>query len=86
MPTFRAVTDKCIDGPTGDADNAIFEHCKKSIGFVWHFASTCRMGPDGDNTAVVDNEFRVRGVQALRVVDLSVVVVLLNGHTQSTLI
>jgi len=38
-----------------------------------HSCGTCRMGPDGDERAVVDAACRVRGIDALRVVDLSVV-------------
>jgi choline dehydrogenase-like flavoprotein len=41
------------------------------------------MGRDGDEGAVVDSGFRVRGVQGLRVADMSVVPVLVNGHTQA---
>ena len=36
-----------------------------------HPVSTCRMGCDGDPGAVLDHEFRVRGVDSLRVVDAS---------------
>jgi choline dehydrogenase len=33
---------------------------------------TCQIGPDGDLNVVLDSNFRVRGVNALRVVDASV--------------
>jgi 5-(hydroxymethyl)furfural/furfural oxidase len=42
-----------------------------SVG-VWHPSCTCRMGADDDPLAVTDHEARVRGVQALRVVDASI--------------
>lgn len=37
-----------------------------------HASCTCRIGPDDDPEAVLDSDFRVRGVQNLRVVDASV--------------
>lgn len=37
-----------------------------------HASCTCKIGGDGDPTAVLDSSFRVRGVQNLRVVDASV--------------
>lgn len=37
-----------------------------------HACGTCRMGSDGDPSAVLDSRFRVRGVSGLRVVDASI--------------
>lgn len=37
-----------------------------------HACGTCAIGPGHDPTAVVDSEFRVRGVSGLRIVDASV--------------
>jgi hypothetical protein len=37
-----------------------------------HACGTCRMGPDGDDLAVLDSRFRVRNVQGLRIVDASI--------------
>jgi choline dehydrogenase len=37
-----------------------------------HACGTCKIGKDGDQFAVLDGDFRVRGVQNLRVVDASV--------------
>lgn len=40
------------------------------------------MGKDGDATAVLDSRLRVRGVQGLRVADVSSIPRVNNGHTQ----
>ena len=37
-----------------------------------HASCTAKIGADGDPTAVLDSNFRVRGVSGLRVVDASV--------------
>jgi choline dehydrogenase len=39
---------------------------------TFHPACTCRMGPSSDPLAVVDDELRVHGLEALRVVDASI--------------
>ena len=84
MPAFAAVTEKRIEGPASDSDEDLFEHVKKSLSSVYHFSGTCRMGREGDEKAVVDKDFKVKGVRGLRVADLSVAPLMLNNHTQST--
>ena len=40
------------------------------------------MGKDDNPLAVLDNKLRVRGVEGLRVVDVSVLPTLISGHPQ----
>jgi choline dehydrogenase len=39
---------------------------------TFHLMGTCRMAPENDPTAVVDDQLRVRGLENLRVVDASI--------------
>jgi len=41
---------------------------------------TCRMGPESDPTAVVDDQLRVRGMEGLRVVDASIMPTMLSAN------
>jgi len=52
----------------GALDKYLYDHVSTAI----HMASTCKMGPDSDDTAVTDQFCRVRGVEGLRVVDTSI--------------
>ena len=56
---------------------AVFERVLKSavsrfVNATWHAVGTAKMGPATDSMAVVDQHFRVHGLERLRVVDASV--------------
>jgi choline dehydrogenase len=55
-----------------ESDDALDLWVRQTVGSARHVSGTCRMGPDGDPMAVVDQHCRVRGVQGLWVVDASV--------------
>lgn len=50
---------------------------------IFHAVGTCKMGPDADATAVVDDKLRVHGVRGLRVIDASIMPTICSGNTNS---
>jgi choline dehydrogenase len=54
------------------SDEDLMTAAKQRGTTTFHLMGTCRMAPDSDPTAVVDDQLRVRGMEALRVVDASI--------------
>ena len=50
---------------------------------IYHLAGTCRMGPESDDSAVVDAALRVHGVEGLRVADASIMPTVVNAPTHA---
>jgi choline dehydrogenase len=67
-------------------DSSVLEFCREYGATIFHPSGTCRMGPDDDDTAVVDARLRVRGVDALRVVDCSIMPTLVSGNTNAPVV
>jgi choline dehydrogenase-like flavoprotein len=53
-------------------DDAFDLWIRQTVGTARHVSGTCKMGPDTDPLAVVDQYCRVKGIQGLWVVDASV--------------
>lgn len=63
------------------SDDDIREVLRKRSDTVYHPVGTCKMGTD--DSAVVDPQLRVHGLQGLRVVDASVMPTLIGGNTNA---
>lgn len=86
-----------INYPTSYAsDDLIWQHITTALETVYHPVGTCKMGPvspgldgvgsagqEADEMAVVDTELRVRGIEGLRVVDASVMPMIVSGNTNA---
>jgi choline dehydrogenase len=73
-PAYKEVAESRIhptDAVLAD-DDALDRWIRQTVGTARHVSGTCRMGPDADPLAVVDQYCRVKGVQGLWVVDASV--------------
>jgi choline dehydrogenase len=93
-PAIRAIADSARLGRGPDlanqgvgtmpitvpSDQWILEHCFD----VQHAAGTCRMGATGDSRSVVDPLCRVIGVEALRVIDASIIPEMVRANTHLT--
>lgn len=64
-----------------DADLAAF--VRRDSDTIYHGSGSCKMGPAGDRTAVVDPSLRVRGVDGLRVADGSIMPEVVNATTNA---
>jgi choline dehydrogenase len=71
---YKDVADHRIH-PAADilaSNDALDLWIRQTVGTARHVSGTCRMGPDSDPMAVVDQYCRVKGVQGLWVADASV--------------
>ena len=64
-------------------DNNLAAHCKKFVRTNYHPSGTSKMGSDNDKMAVLDSKLRVRGVDNLRVCDLSSMPNINSGNTSA---
>lgn len=72
-----------VAGPKGDSDEDLLAYWQQTLSSSWHMTGTVKMGKQGDANAVVDNNFRVMGIDGLRVADMSVVPILASCHVQA---
>ena len=70
-----------VPDPDDLSDEAIAKHCRRFVKTNYHPSGTCRMGAAGDPLAVLDSRLRVRGIEGLRVCDLSAMPNINAGNT-----
>ena len=61
-------------------------HIRNTAITVHHPAGTCKMGSATDEFAVVDTDLKLRGIEALRVVDASVMPDLVSGNINAAVL
>jgi choline dehydrogenase len=80
-PLAEIVLHELKPGPAVTDRADLEADIRRRLMLIYHPVGTCRMGVD--DAAVVDPELRVRGVDALRVVDASVMPVITGGNTNA---
>jgi choline dehydrogenase len=67
-------------GDEVQSDAELLEAAREYGNTTFHVMGTCRMGPETDPTAVVDDQLRVRGLERLRVIDASIMPTMLSAN------
>ena len=64
----------------GQSDEELLQIARERGTSTYHLMGTCRMAPQTDPTAVVDNQLRVYGCENLRVIDASIMPTMLSAN------
>src|SRR5262249_20710510 len=84
-PTMRRyIVEEFWPGVQVNTDEGLLEHAKRTGSTTFHQTSTCMMG--SHDKSVVDTELRVHGMDALRVIDASVMPAVISGNTNAATI
>ncbi len=80
------IAEELAPGPKTRTDADVDAFIHQNAITLHHPVGTCRMGAQGDPMAVLDTHMRVRGVNALRVVDGSAMPRVVRGPTNAPII
>ncbi|WP_374650506.1 GMC family oxidoreductase [Dongia sp.] len=80
-PLSDLIADEFLPGADKSTDADLLGFARQHGATIFHPAGTCRMGPDSDNSSVVDPRLRVRGIDGLWVADCSVMPRIVSGNT-----
>lgn len=78
-PLKDLIASEIRPGLACETDSEIIQYARDTGDTCWHPLGSCRMGADA--LSVVDPEFRVRGIQGLRIADASVVPFQVSSNT-----
>jgi choline dehydrogenase len=73
-----------LPGPDVHTDEEWLDYARQYGSTAYHLIGTARMGPASDKTSVLDDELRVHGLQAIRVVDASIMPNMPSANTYSS--
>jgi choline dehydrogenase len=86
--SFNDIVEELISPVESDlvTDDTLDQWLLKNVWIGQHLSGTCKMGPDSDSMAVVDQYGRVHGIEGLRVADASIMPNVIRANTNATTI
>jgi choline dehydrogenase len=82
-PLRTRIAEEILPGPALQDEAGLTRFAGQTVKTNYHPVGTARMGPDSDRMSVVDARLRVRGVDALRVIDCSIMPQIVSGNTNA---
>ena len=84
QPAMQAeVQSEIYPGPEHQSDAEIDAFVRRAVETCYHPVGTCKMGAASDRMAVVDDTLAVHGIAGLRVVDASIMPMIVSGNTNA---
>ncbi len=80
-PLADLIDEELFPGRACDSDADLVDFIRRFAATSYHFVGSCKMGPASDPLAVVDDRLRVHGVAGLRVVDASIMPMIVSANT-----
>ena len=82
-PLKDIVISEVLPGINIKNDEDLKNYCKRTVKTNWHPVGTCKMGSDRDSNAVLNDKLQVKGIDNLRVFDVSMMPNLVSGNTNA---
>ena len=82
-PLSDIILEEALPGKNITDDKSLINYCKKMVKTNWHPVGTCKMGKDNDEMAVLNSKLQVRGIDNLRVFDVSIMPNIISGNTNA---
>tara|TARA_B100000579_G_C22402484_1_gene652508 strand:- start:224 stop:670 length:447 start_codon:yes stop_codon:yes gene_type:complete len=82
-PLSDIILDEILPGSGIIDDDSLINYCKKMIKTNWHPVGTCKMGNDNDRLAVLNSKLQVKGIENLRVFDVSMMPNIVSANTNA---
>ncbi len=80
----RYIAEEVDPGGDAQSDDELLDFARRKGGTIHHPVGTAKMGSDA--MAVVDDRLRVHGIRGLRVIDASVMPLIVSGNTNAPVI
>ncbi|MGH1428583.1 MAG: GMC family oxidoreductase [Arenicella sp.] len=77
------IADEHEPGREHQTDEELLQYARNRATTIYHPTGTCKMGPSSDPMAVVDERLRVHGMTGIRVVDCSIMPIIVSGNTNA---
>lgn len=82
-PMAQYIQSELFPGASLVTDEQLLAHCKRTVKTCYHSCGTCRMGTDDDPMAVLTPDLKVKGIDNLRVFDVSMMPRIVSGNTNA---